>query len=59
MIGDDDLYREFAERCSELNDFKILDADRNLTIICDGHEISVNHLAWLQIMGLYETWDIL
>lgn len=59
MIGNDDIYRMLVKRYSKFNNFKIFDTDKHLTITCDDREISVNHLAWLQIMGLYETWDII
>ncbi len=59
MIGNDDIYRELVKRDSELDNLKVLDVDRHLTITCDSRELSVNHLVWLQIMGLYETWDII
>lgn len=59
MIDDDDVYRKFVERCAGLDNLKILNTDRYIIIAHDGHKISVNHLTWLQIMGLMETWDIL
>jgi len=59
MTGNDDIYRELVKRDSELDNLKMLDADRYITIIYDNRELSVNHLVWLQIMGLYETWDII
>lgn len=59
MTGNDDIYRELVKRDSELDNLKMLDADRYITITYDDRELSVNHLVWLQIMGLYETWDII
>ncbi len=59
MIGNDEVYRMLVKRYSGLDNLKILDADSSITITCDDREISVNHLAWLQVMGLMETWDIL
>ena len=55
MIGNDDVYRKLVERHSVFDTFKILDVDRYVT----DRKLSVNHLVWLQIMGLMETWDIL
>lgn len=59
MMWTDDAYRKLVKRHSELNNFKISDTDRYVTIDYDGRKLSINHLAWLQIMGLIETWDIL
>ena len=60
MIGDDDVYRKLVEIASQHNNFKMCDADDEfITITCDGRNLSINHLTWLQLMGLYETWDII
>lgn len=59
MTGNDYLYRKLVEIASQHSNLKIHDTDTDMIITCDGRNISVNHLTWLQLMGLYETWDII
>jgi len=59
MIGNNEVYKKLAEIASRHRNAEVCDKCKYPTVTIDGREISVNHLAWLQLIGLYETWDII
>lgn len=59
MIGNNELYKKLVEIASKHRNAEICDECEYPTVIINGRKISVNHLVWLQLMGLYETWDII
>lgn len=59
MIGNNELYKKLVEIGLVHRNAEVCVECKYPTVMIDGREISVNHLVWLQIMGLYETWDII